>query len=158
MRLRCGLSWESWPPSACDLAIGDESFNGRLQDECLKVEWFASLGDAQQKLAKFREHYNHQRPHSSLSDRTPAAFAEQMAALRLPASRHLHRGHKRRLAIQLGQRLRGGDVVRVLRRIWSQRCLPKVLFCDNGWSSPVRRWGLSKALSNRSQRRSPHAQ
>ena len=53
-----------------------ESFNGRLRDECLNVEWFTSLEDARQKLAKFREHYNHQRPHSALADRTPAAFAE----------------------------------------------------------------------------------
>ena len=52
-----------------------ESFNGRLRDECLNVEWFSSLDDARQKLAKFREHYNHQRPHSALADRTPAAFA-----------------------------------------------------------------------------------
>jgi len=52
-----------------------ESFNGRLRDECLNVEWFASLDDARQKLAKFREHYNRERPHSSLADRTPAAFA-----------------------------------------------------------------------------------
>jgi len=53
-----------------------ESFNGRLRDECLNVEWFSSLEDARQKLAKFREHYNQQRPHSALADRTPAAFAE----------------------------------------------------------------------------------
>jgi putative transposase len=53
-----------------------ESFNGRLRDECLNVEWFSSLDDASQKLTKFREQYNHQRPHSSLADRTPAAFAE----------------------------------------------------------------------------------
>lgn len=52
-----------------------ESFNGRLRDECLNVEWFSSLDDARQKLAKFREHYNQQRPHSALADRTPAAFA-----------------------------------------------------------------------------------
>src|SRR5882724_3732120 len=30
-----------------------ESFNGRLRDECLNVEWFVSLNDARQKLAKF---------------------------------------------------------------------------------------------------------
>jgi hypothetical protein len=53
-----------------------ESFNGRLRNECLNVEWFVSLADARQKLAKFRQHYNHERPHSSLADRTPAAFAE----------------------------------------------------------------------------------
>jgi putative transposase len=54
-----------------------ESFNGRLRDECLKVEWFVSLDDARQKLAKFREHYNHERPHSALADRMPAAFATE---------------------------------------------------------------------------------
>jgi transposase InsO family protein len=53
-----------------------EIFNGRLRDECLNVEWFSSLEDARQKLAKFPEHYNHQRPHSAFADRTPAAFAE----------------------------------------------------------------------------------
>jgi putative transposase len=52
-----------------------ESFNGRLRDECLNVEWLVSLQDARQKLAKFREHYNHERPHSALADRTPASFA-----------------------------------------------------------------------------------
>jgi len=52
-----------------------ESFNGRLRDECLNVEWFSSLADARAKLARFREHYNHQRPHSALADRTPSAFA-----------------------------------------------------------------------------------
>jgi len=46
-----------------------ESFNGRLRDEGLNVEWFVSLADARQKLAKFRAHYNHERPHSSLADR-----------------------------------------------------------------------------------------
>jgi len=51
-----------------------ESFNGQLRDECLNVEWFSSLDDARQKLAKFRGHYNH-RPHSALADRTPEAFA-----------------------------------------------------------------------------------
>lgn len=59
-----------------------ESFNGRLRDECLNVEWLVSLADARQKLALWRHHYNQQRPHSSLDDRTPAAFAE------------LHRDHR----------------------------------------------------------------
>ncbi len=63
-----------------------ESFNGRLRDECLNVEWFASLDDARQKLAKFREHYNHERPHSSLADLAPAAFAQQIVALRSPTA------------------------------------------------------------------------
>lgn len=63
-----------------------ESFNGRLRDECLNVEWFSSLDDAREKLAKFREHYNHQRPHSSLADLAPVAFAAQIATLRSPTA------------------------------------------------------------------------
>jgi putative transposase len=31
-----------------------ESFNGRLRDESLNVEWFSTLDDARRKLAKFR--------------------------------------------------------------------------------------------------------
>src|SRR5581483_525865 len=53
-----------------------ESFNGRLRDECLNVNWFSSLADARRKLAAWRCHYNEQRPHSSLDDRTPAMFAQ----------------------------------------------------------------------------------
>ena len=69
-----------------------ESFNGRLRDEFLNVEWFASLDDARKKLAKFREHYNQERPHSALADRTPAAFAE------------LHRRTTERTSTLLGAR------------------------------------------------------
>ncbi len=36
------------------------------------------------------------------------------------------------LAIEVGQSLKGEDVVRVLSRISSQREVPKTLFCDNG--------------------------
>jgi putative transposase len=58
-----------------------ESFNGRLRDECLNVEWFSALAQARTMLAKWRFHYNELRPHSSLADRTPAAFARQFAAV-----------------------------------------------------------------------------
>lgn len=57
-----------------------ESFNGRLRDECLNVEWFGSLADARRKLASWRDHYNHVRPHSSLNDRAPAEFAKTYRA------------------------------------------------------------------------------
>ena len=36
------------------------------------------------------------------------------------------------LAIEVGQSLKGEDVVRVLNRLQQQRGVPKVLFCDNG--------------------------
>jgi putative transposase len=36
------------------------------------------------------------------------------------------------VAIEVGQRLKGDEVVRVLNRMKQQRGVPKVLFCDNG--------------------------
>ncbi len=36
------------------------------------------------------------------------------------------------IAIEVGQRLKGDDVVRVLNRAKQQRTVPKLLFCDNG--------------------------
>ena len=53
-----------------------ESFNGSLRDECLNVNWFLSLEDAQQKLSVWREDYNSYRPHSSLGNLTPNEFIE----------------------------------------------------------------------------------
>ena len=54
-----------------------ESFNGRLRDECLNEHWFTSLTDARSTIERWRQDYNAVRPHSSLADRTPAAFAQQ---------------------------------------------------------------------------------
>jgi putative transposase len=51
-----------------------ESFNGRLRDECLNVQQFASLTDAREKIEAWRLDYNHHRPHSSLGHLTPMEF------------------------------------------------------------------------------------
>jgi putative transposase len=48
-----------------------ESFNGSFRDECLNVNWFLSLEDAEDKINAWREEYNSFRPHSSLKDLTP---------------------------------------------------------------------------------------
>ncbi len=56
-----------------------ESFHGRLRDECLNVEIFLDLADAQSKIEKWRSDYNQQRPHSALADRTPQEFAHAAA-------------------------------------------------------------------------------
>jgi putative transposase len=53
-----------------------ESFNGRLRDECLNANWFATLVDARAKITAWRDEYNGERPHSSLGYRTPNEFAE----------------------------------------------------------------------------------
>jgi transposase InsO family protein len=56
-----------------------ESFNGRLRDECLNANWFASLTDARHKIEAWRQEYNNERPHSSLDYRTPREFADRIA-------------------------------------------------------------------------------
>jgi putative transposase len=42
-----------------------ESFNGRLREECLNVNWFLSLEDAQAKIEAWRREYNESRPHTA---------------------------------------------------------------------------------------------
>jgi putative transposase len=51
-----------------------ESFNGRLRDECLSVEWFNNLAEAKVIIERWRQHYNEERPHSSLKYQTPVEF------------------------------------------------------------------------------------
>lgn len=51
-----------------------ESFNGKFRDECQDRHWFTSLDDAIATIATYRRHYNTERPHSSLHNRTPAEF------------------------------------------------------------------------------------
>ncbi len=49
----------------------NESFNGKLRDECLNLEWFRHRLEAGVVIEQWRQHYNEQRPHSSLSYQTP---------------------------------------------------------------------------------------
>lgn len=49
----------------------NESFNGRLRDECLNAEWFMNRTEAAVLIEQFRRRYNEHRPHSSLGYRTP---------------------------------------------------------------------------------------
>ena len=50
----------------------NESFNGKLRDECLNVELFNDLLEAQILIERWRRHYNTVRPHTSLGYRPPA--------------------------------------------------------------------------------------
>ncbi len=59
-----------------------ESFNGRFRQECLNLNWFTTLAEAQSIIEDWRIDYNEHRPHSSLKYRTPKEFA---------ASRPLHK-------------------------------------------------------------------
>ena len=57
-----------------------ESFDGTLRDELLNRELFLSVPEARYVLDEWREEYNHRRPHSGLSWRTPGAYAASLAA------------------------------------------------------------------------------
>jgi len=56
-----------------------ESLNGRFRRECLDQHWFRSLDEATQIIDAWRDHYNNERPHSTLNYMTPAAFAKRAA-------------------------------------------------------------------------------
>ena len=56
-----------------------ESFNGRFRDGCLNQHWFKSLDDAKQIIGNWQQHYNHERPHSSLGYQAPSVFESEVA-------------------------------------------------------------------------------
>jgi len=51
-----------------------ESFNGRLRDECLNMNWFMSLDHAREVIGDWRDDYQSIRPHSGLGRLTPDEF------------------------------------------------------------------------------------
>jgi transposase InsO family protein len=63
-----------------------ESFIGKLKDECLKLEIFYSLKEAQVIIGAWRDHYNRVRPHSSLSYRPPPPVVLEAISQQLPTS------------------------------------------------------------------------
>jgi putative transposase len=52
----------------------DESFNGKLRDEYLGLQWFRNRTEARVGIEQWRQHYNDVRPHSSLGYLTPNEF------------------------------------------------------------------------------------
>ena len=58
-----------------------ESFNGRLRDECLNINWFMNVRHAREIIESWRQDYNEVKPHSSLKGKTPKEFAGSMAGL-----------------------------------------------------------------------------
>lgn len=55
----------------------NESFNGKLRDECLSMQWFKNRIDARIVIEDWRREYNAVRPHSSLNNLTPMEFAKR---------------------------------------------------------------------------------
>jgi len=58
-----------------------ESFNGRLRDELLNEEVFASLAHARKALARWQQDYNTTRPHSALGGSAPAIARRSLELL-----------------------------------------------------------------------------
>ena len=63
-----------------------ESFNSRFRDEFLNVELFTNVLEAKMLGEEHRYKYNHQRPHSSLGDLTPAEYASRCASPLRPSA------------------------------------------------------------------------
>jgi putative transposase len=59
-----------------------ESFNGKFRDECLNENLFFDLCDAREKIEAWRQDFNHVRPHKSLRQETPVAFAHNQERAR----------------------------------------------------------------------------
>lgn len=57
-----------------------ESFNGKFRDECLNEHWFRSVAEALALIEEWRIDYNTVRPHGSLGQQTPAAYAAAACA------------------------------------------------------------------------------
>ena len=63
-----------------------ESFHARLRDELLDAELFADLAEAEALSSRWRNDYNHRRPHSSLGYVAPATFASRQASAAVGAA------------------------------------------------------------------------
>lgn len=53
-----------------------ESFNSSVRKELLNTSWFNTLEAARRAARSWRREYNESRPHRSLANKTPKAFAE----------------------------------------------------------------------------------
>lgn len=66
-----------------------ESLNGKFRDECLSMEWFRNRTEARVTIEEWRQHYNEDRPHSSLGYQTPRAFIEKFKTERASQNHQL---------------------------------------------------------------------
>lgn len=57
-----------------------ESLNGKFRNKCLNPHGFRTLDEARYEIELWREHYNHVRPHSSVNDMPPVAYAKQVTS------------------------------------------------------------------------------
>jgi hypothetical protein len=82
-----GVGVDICPPRRPDMNGFVERYNGNLGRECLAVQHPATLSQVREAIAKYKEHYNRQRPHQGLScgNRPPlVAFPDLPALKSLP--------------------------------------------------------------------------
>ena len=80
---KTGLDWHYVAPGKPQQNGFVESFNGKLRDECLNEEVFATLAEARVLIERWRNDYNRVRPHSAHGGLTPEAVRLNHAAGRL---------------------------------------------------------------------------
>ena len=85
------VEWHYIAPGKPQQNAFAESFIGRLRDECLNETLFSSLAEARAVLADWRDDYNQTRPHSSLNNQTPIAYARQWGGSTEPYGGSTHR-------------------------------------------------------------------
>jgi putative transposase len=73
--METGIEWHYIAPGKSTQNAFIESINSKLRVECLKECLFGSRVDAIEKIEAWRIDYNTTRPHSSIGNQTPAAFA-----------------------------------------------------------------------------------
>jgi putative transposase len=57
----------------------NESFNGKIRDECLNMQWCKNRIDAKILIEDFRRQLNEIRPHSALGNLTSAEFKHRLS-------------------------------------------------------------------------------
>jgi len=73
---KCGIqTYYIDPASPWQNAYG-ESFNGKLRDECLNMELFATVREARHIVRRWQNYYNNERLHSSLGYLTPNEYSQ----------------------------------------------------------------------------------
>lgn len=94
---RTGVGWHYIAPGKPQQNGFVESFNGRLRDECLNEEVFATLAEARAVIERWRRDYNQVRPHSAHGGLTP-----EMVRLNPAAGRRRNPDQLRRAAATAG--------------------------------------------------------
>jgi len=74
-----GIEWHYTAPGKSMQNGFVESFNGSFRDECLNETLFSAMTDAITHITAWKEDYNQNRPHSSLSNKTPDEYALKTA-------------------------------------------------------------------------------